>query len=53
MKNSNTSTKHFENLSQVQLSTSNAIFTFHNVDGQSVENTKAAVSFISGCTEQI
>ena len=42
-KNSCTTTKYLENLSQVQSSTSNATFVFHNGESQSDENTKAAV----------
>ena len=40
MKNSSTCTKYFETFSQLQSSTSNATFMFHNGDGKSDENTK-------------
>ena len=43
VKNSSTSTKYLENCSQVQSSISNTTFMFHNGEGQSDENTKAAV----------
>ena len=43
VKNSSTSTKYLDNFSQIQSSTSNATFMFHNGNGQSDENTKAAV----------
>ena len=43
VKKLSTSTKYFENVSQVQSSTPNATFMFHNGESQSDENTKAAV----------
>ena len=43
VKNSSTNTKYLNKLSQVQSSTSNATFMFHNGEGHSEENTKAAV----------
>ena len=39
----NSSTKYFENVSEVQSSTANVTFMVHKGEGQSEENTKAAV----------
>ena len=43
----NSSTKYFEKFSQVQSSTSNATFMFHNGEGQIDENTKALLRIYS------